>query len=174
MLQPRGTTGALQRILPPRCGPYGRWANQDDRMGSRCHDESEVKGASLVRRSWQREEVTRTHRFLTSAAVPPPITWSPCSNPISYWIVQLPSSLPGPPQKKVAEHAQLPGTEAAICYPWPLVSYPRPAMVSPLTDAARAKKLSRPDARMALRGRCSCHCPSWNQPRVASTPSQPS
>ena len=34
--------------------------------------------------------------------------------------------------------AQLPGTEAAICYPWP-----RPAMVSPLTDAARAKKLSR-------------------------------
>ena len=139
MLQPRGTTGALQRICP-RCGPYGRWANQDDRMGSRCHDESEVRALRLSAvLGKERKSPGLTDSSQRCSATP--ITWSPCSNPSAIGLFN--SKLPPGPPKKVAEHG--PTTRDRGCYLLSLAPgvISRPAMVSPLTDAARAKKLSR-------------------------------
>ena len=121
MLQPRGTIGALPRICAPGPVLKGQWTNQDDRMGSRGHDG--VTNSSQCR-----------------SANPSLGHLVPTPSDIGLFNSKLP---PGLPKKKVAEHG--PTTRDRGCYVLSLAPgvISRPAMVSPLTDAARAKKLSR-------------------------------
>lgn len=148
MLQPRGTTGALQRICP-RCGPYGRWANQDDRMGSRCHDESEVRALRLSAvLGKERKSPGLTDSSQRCSATP--ITWSPCSNPsaIGLFNSKLP---PGPPKKGGRTWPNYQGQRLlfAILGPWCHIAA---SHGESLDGCCACQEALAADARMALRG----------------------